>query len=332
MTTITTLFSKINDSQVISDRVKSVASNLARIIVFPLLGILGFLLLWSVAAQNINTSLGKFPGPAAVVEQFGNLYDEHVREGQKADDFYARQEKRNAARVASDPGYEPRIRDYTGKETFLDQIVTSLVTVISGFLLAAILAIPLGIAVGLSRPLNAAVNPIVQIFKPVSPLAWLPLVTMVVSAVYDTPDPSIPKAFLNSMITVTLCCLWPMVINTSVGVASIDSDLVNVSKVLRLPPLTHVRKIVLPASIPMIFTGMRLSFGVAWMVLIAAEMLAQSPGLGKFVWDEFQNGSSDSLSRIMAAVLTIGFIGFLLDRGMLQIQRYVSWDKASADR
>ncbi|GAB3095302.1 ABC transporter permease [Aestuariicella hydrocarbonica] len=332
MTTITTLFSKINDSQLGSDRVKSMASELARIIVFPLLGVLVFLLLWSVAAQNINTSLGKFPGPAAVVEQFGSLYDEHVREREKADAFYERQEKRNAARVAKDPDYVSKVRDYTGKETFLDQIVTSLVTVISGFLLAAIIAIPLGIAVGLSRPLNSAVNPIVQIFKPVSPLAWLPLVTMVVSAVYDTPDPAVPKSFLNSMITVTLCCLWPMVINTSVGVASIDSDLVNVSKVLRLPPLTHVRKIVLPASIPMIFTGMRLSFGVAWMVLIAAEMLAQNPGLGKFVWDEFQNGSSDSLSRIMAAVLVIGFIGFLLDRGMLQIQRYVSWDKASADR
>ena len=123
-----------------------------------------------------------------------------------------------------------------------------------------------------------------------------------------------------------------MVINSSVGVASIDSDLLNVSKVLRLPALKHIQKIVLPASIPMIFTGMRMSLGIAWMVLIAAEMLAQSPGLGKFVWDEFQNGSSNSLSRIMAAVLVIGFIGFLLDRGMLQLQRWVSWDKSSATR
>jgi nitrate/nitrite transport system permease protein len=88
-----------------------------------------------------------------------------------------------------------------------------------------------------------------------------------------------------------------------------------------------VQKIVLPASIPMIFTGMRLSLGVAWMVLIAAEMLAQNPGLGKFVWDEFQNGSSDSLARIMAAVVVIGFIGFLLDRGILALQHWVSWDQ-----
>ncbi|MYM63174.1 ABC transporter permease [Pseudomaricurvus sp. HS19] len=316
----------------LSANVKKIISDFTRWVVVPAIGVLVFMLLWSAAAQNIDTSLGKFPGPAAVWEQFGTLYDEHVTERQKAADFYERQEQRNAERVAKDPGYEPKIRAYTGKETFLDQIVTSLITVMSGFLLAVAIAVPLGIAVGLSKTLNAAVNPIVQIFKPVSPLAWLPLVTMVVSALYVSPDPMVAKSFLNSMITVTLCCLWPMVINTSVGVASIDSDLVNVSKVLRLPALTHVRKIVLPASIPMIFTGMRLSLGVAWMVLIAAEMLAQNPGLGKFVWDEFQNGSSDSLARIMAAVLVIGFIGFLLDRGMLQIQRFVSWDKSSADR
>jgi len=184
----------------------------------------------------------------------------------------------------------------------------------------------------LNKTLNAAVNPIIQTFKPVSPLAWLPLVTILVSALYVTDDPMVAKSFIVSMITVTLCCLWPMVINTSVGVASIDSDLVNVSRVLRLPALKHVQKIVLPASVPMIFTGMRLSLGIAWMVLIAAEMLAQNPGLGKFVWDEFQNGSSNSLSRIMAAVVVIGFIGFLLDRGMLQLQRWLSWDKASASR
>ncbi|NIB39996.1 ABC transporter permease [Pseudomaricurvus alkylphenolicus] len=330
--TATSIVSKLSDNQVLSPKAKDMVNNITRMAVIPLLGILGFLLLWSAAAQNIDTSLGKFPGPAAVWEQFGSLYEEHTTERGKEAAFYERQEKRNAARMEKDPDYVPKIRAYTGKETFLDQIATSLVTVMSGFLVAAAMAIPLGIAVGLSKTLNSAINPIVQIFKPVSPLAWLPLVTMVVSALYVSPDPMVSKSFLNSMITVTLCCLWPMVINTSVGVASIDSDLVNVSRVLRLPAMTHVRKIVLPASIPMIFTGMRLSLGVAWMVLIAAEMLAQNPGLGKFVWDEFQNGSSNSLARIMAAVLVIGFIGFLLDRGMLQLQRYVSWDKSSADR
>jgi len=332
MTTTTSIFGKIGDNAVLTERTKTIISDTTKWAVYPLIGLLVFLLLWSVAAQNINTSLGKFPGPSAVWQQFGSLYDEHSAEREKAEIFYDRQEKRNAIRLEKDPSYVVKTRAYTGKETFLDQIVTSLVTVMSGFLVAAAIAIPLGIAVGLSKPLNAAINPIVQIFKPVSPLAWLPLVTMVVSALYSSTDPMVSKSFLNSMITVTLCCLWPMVINTSVGVASIDSDLVNVSKVLRLPALTHVRKIVLPASIPMIFTGMRLSLGVAWMVLIAAEMLAQNPGLGKFVWDEFQNGSSNSLARIMTAVLVIGFIGFLLDRLMLQVQRYVSWDKSSADR
>ncbi|MEO0443270.1 MAG: ABC transporter permease subunit, partial [Pseudomonadota bacterium] len=132
--------------------------------------------------------------------------------------------------------------------------------------------------------------------------------------------------------TVTLCCLWPTLINTAVGVAGVSKDLNNVSQVLRLSWLTHVRKIVLPFSIPMIFTGLRLSLGIAWMVLIAAEMLSQNPGLGKFVWDEFQNGSSNSLGRIMVAILVIGFIGFLLDRMMLFIQQWVNWDKSAVVR
>ncbi len=314
------------------DLVKEKLFSGIKAVLAPVAGILVFLLLWSFAAQNIDTSLGKFPGPGAVSEQFKALYQEHVVEREKASVFYQRQDERNAKRIAQNPEYIPKVRAYTGKETFVDQIITSLITVMCGFLAAAIIAIPLGIAVGLSKTLNAAVNPIIQIFKPVSPLAWLPLVTMVVSALYISPDPIVPKSFLNSMITVTLCCLWPMVINTSVGVASIDADLVNVSKVLRLHALRHVQKIVLPASIPMIFTGMRLSLSIAWMVLIAAEMLAQNPGLGKFVWDEFQNGSSKSLSRIMTAIIVIGFIGFFLDRGMLQLQRLVSWDKTDAAR
>ncbi|WP_425457372.1 ABC transporter permease [Colwellia demingiae] len=309
---------------------KSVFNKITNALLLPVVGIAIFLALWSITAQSIHTSLGEFPGPNAVVKQFYSLYDEHTAEREKATAFYERQEVRNAKKLEKNPDYVVKTRAYTGKETFVDQILTSLVTVTCGFLLAAIIAIPLGIWMGLSVKLNSALNPIVQIFKPVSPLAWLPLVTMLVSAVYVSDDPMVSKSFLTSLITVSLCSLWPMVINTSIGVSSIDSDLLNVSKVLRLPTFTNIKKIVLPASIPMIFTGMRLSFGVAWMVLIAAEMLAQNPGLGKFVWDEFQNGSSESLARIMAAVVVIGFIGFLLDRIMLLLQRKVSWDKSSA--
>jgi nitrate/nitrite transport system permease protein len=133
------------------------------------------------------------------------------------------------------------------------------------------------------------------------------------------------RAVLISAITVALCSLWPTLINTTVGVASVDKDLLNVSRVLRLSWLAKVGRIVLPSSLEMIFTGLRLSLGVGWMVLIASEMLAQNPGLGKFVWDEFQNGSSQSLARIMVAVFTIGVIGFLLDRVMLTLQQLVSW-------
>ncbi|WP_394173506.1 ABC transporter permease [Thalassotalea litorea] len=322
----------LDREQSFSEQSLLLAGQKLKLALLPILGLLGFLLLWSIAANNVDTSLGKFPGPGAVATQFDNLYQEHVSEREKEQAFYERQHKRNADRVQKDPTYVPKIRAYTGKETFLDQILTSLKTVLSGFIVAAVIAIPLGIAIGLSQTLNQAINPIIQVFKPVSPLAWLPLVTMLVSALYVSDDPLFAKSFVNSLITVTLCCLWPMVINTSVGVASINQDWVNVSQVLRLPALTHVRKIVLPASIPAIFTGMRMSLGIAWMVLIAAEMLAQNPGLGKFVWDEFQNGSSQSLSRIMTAVIVIGLIGFLLDRAMLQLQRWLSWDKASAKR
>jgi len=180
--------------------------------------------------------------------------------------------------------------------------------------------VPLGVLCGLSPIVNAALNPLIQSFKPVSPLAWLPIVTMVVSATYVSDDPMFDKSFLNSAITVTLCSLWPTLINTALGVSAIDKDLLNVGRVLKLGWMKKVFKLVLPSSLPLIFTGLRLSLGVGWMVLIAAEMLAQNPGLGKFVWDEFQNGSSASLAKIMVAVFTIGIIGFLLDRLMLTLQ------------
>ncbi|MBD3820778.1 MAG: ABC transporter permease [Thiotrichales bacterium] len=298
----------------------------------PLAGILVFLLLWQGAASHIHTSLGQFPGPVQTYQQFAALEDEAKAEAQKEKVFYQRQEERNAKRLEKNPDAKVLIRDYVGPPTFFDQIGRSLITVMSGFILASLIAIPIGIIIGLSSNAYSAMNPLIQVFKPVSPLAWLPLVTMVVSAVYTSNDPMFDKAFLNSMFTVLLCCLWPTIINTAAGVATVTQDLKNVSQVLQLSWWTHVRKIVLPCSIPMMFTGLRISLGIAWMVLIAAEMLAQNPGLGKFVWDEFQNGSTNSLGRIMVAVIVIGIVGFILDRGMLMIQRAVSWDKSVALR
>ncbi len=296
-------------------------------LMIPFLAFLLFLGIWGGTASQIETSLGQVPGPTKVWEQTKTLYDEHVAERVKEDKFYERQDVRNAKKLEKNPDATIKVRPYTGKPTFIDQMFTSLYTVLTGFIIASLIAIPIGIVSGLSSTVHRAINPLIQIFKPVSPLAWLPIVTMIVSAVYVSDDPMFSKSFLNSAITVTLCCMWPTIINTAIGVSTIDNDLINVSRVLRLSWFTKIYKIVLPSSIPMIFAGLRLSLGIGWMVLIAAEMLAQNPGLGKFVWDEFQNGSSNSLARIMVAVFAIGFIGFLLDRTMLYLQQRVSWDK-----
>jgi nitrate/nitrite transport system permease protein len=290
----------------------------------PVLALVLFLLAWAGVAARIDTSLGALPGPAAVWTEAKNLVAEHDAERERRAEFYARQEVRNAEALAENPNADVRVRRYTGKPTYFDQIRTSLVTVFTGFVLGMLVAVPLGVFAGSSTTVNAAINPLVQIFKPVSPLAWLPIVTMVVSAVYVSADPLLEKSFITSAITVTLCSLWPTLINTALGVASIDKDLMNVGRVLRLNWVTQVFRIVLPSALPLIFTGLRLSLGVGWMVLIAAEMLAQNPGLGKFVWDEFQNGSSESLARILVAVFTIGIIGFLLDRIMLALQAAVT--------
>ncbi len=291
-----------------------------RLLGVPLLAILAFLALWATLAPTVQTSLGAVPGPSQVWTEAVNLHKDAVAKGKKEDAFYAKVEQLN--QKLRDKGQEDRIKErvFTGAPTYYDQIWTSIKTVFFGFLIATAIAVPLGIMAGLSPLANAAINPLIQIFKPVSPLAWLPIVTMVVSATYVGTDGWFSKSFLNSAITVTLCSLWPTLINTALGVASIDKDLVNVSKVLKMGTWTKITKLVLPSALPLIFTGLRLSLGVGWMVLIAAEMLAQNPGLGKFVWDEFQNGSSQSLAKIMVAVFTIGIIGFLLDRLMYAIQ------------
>ncbi|MFQ8431516.1 ABC transporter permease [Amaricoccus sp. W119] len=294
----------------------------ARLLGIPLIAIALFLFAWGQLAPRVQTSLGALPGPGAVWEQAVALHEDYRVDQQKEADFFARQEVRNAELAAQ--GQPVRLHAYTGAPTFYDQIWTSIQTVLFGFAIATLVAVPVGILCGLSPTVNLGLTPLIQIFKPVSPLAWLPIVTMVVSALYTTTSGGMSKSFLVSAITVTLCSLWPTLINTGVGVASIDKDLVNVGRVLKLSTWTKITKLVLPSALPLIFTGLRLSLGVGWMVLIAAEMLAQNPGLGKFVWDEFQNGSSNSLARIMVAVLTIGIIGFLLDRIMFAIQSAVS--------
>lgn len=272
----------------------------------PVVGVLGFIGLWAVLAPTVHTSLGTLPGPGDVWEAFKGLMVEY------------------AAARAEAAAAEAGGSTYSGPPTFIDQIFTSLKTVGMGFTLASLAAVPLGLVAGMSKRVNAAINPIVQVMRPISPLAWLPIVTMVVSASIANDDGGLPKSFIISAIVVMMCSMWPTLINTAVGTASIDKDLLNVARVLRLGWFDKLTKLVLPSSLPFIFTGMRLSLGVGWMVLIAAEMLAQNPGLGKFVWDEFQNGNEKSLARIMVAVVVIGLIGVMLDRIMMALQAFVS--------
>jgi nitrate/nitrite transport system permease protein len=283
-----------------------------------------FVLLWSQAAARVETPIGALPGPASVVEAAGALLAEHAAERARAAEFAARMEEKRVAAFAA--GETWKERSYAGKPTYLDQIATSLLTVFTGFLIASAVAVPLGVLCGTSSVFYAALNPLIQLFRPVSPLAWLPIVMILVSALYTSQDPWFEKSFLSSAITVALCSLWPTLVNTALGVSSIERDHLNVARVLRLSWPVRLRRIIVPSALPWIFTGLRLSLGVGWMVLIAAEMLAQNPGLGKFVWDMFQNGSSQTLAQILVAVFTIGGIGFALDRVMLQLQRWVSHD------
>ena len=321
----------------------------------PIIAFGVFLLLWASAAKNIETKYGTLPTPVEVWGAAAALVQDHQDTRAKEQSFYASQEAKAAKFSAASAMLSKRAATLTGsaKEsalakiekidakaagamsakfsaspTYLDQIMTSLKTVFAGFVVASLIAIPLGVLCGMSPLFRSALSPIIQIFKPVSPLAWLPIVMIVVGALYTThPDHAwFEKSFLSSALTVALCSLWPTLTNTALGVASIEKDHLNVAKVLNLGFWVRIRKIVIPSSLPLIFAGLRISLGVGWMVLIAAEMLAQNPGLGKFVWDMFQNGSSQTLAQIMVAVFTIGVIGFLLDRCMVALQKSVSFD------
>ncbi|MFI4876459.1 MAG: ABC transporter permease subunit [Blastopirellula sp. JB062] len=219
---------------------------------------------------------------------------------------------------------------YAKPPTFFDQVFTSVKCVFVGFLMATGIAVPIGVICGLNRVVMASLTPLISLFKPVSPIVWLPIVFIVVGGLIDRPDEAwVKPAFLSSAITVALCSLWPTLVNTALGVASIDRDHLNVARVLRLGLWDRLTKIVIPSALPLIFTGLRISLGVGWMVLIAAELLSSSPGLGKFVWDMFNNGSSDTFSQMLLTVFVVGVVGLLLDRIMIVFQRLVSFDGGS---
>ncbi|MCV9388175.1 ABC transporter permease [Reichenbachiella ulvae] len=275
-----------------------------------------------IEAGNVSCQPNTLPSPKQVWGAYLSLLDDHRNIAKKKDEFEEKTAKINAKRAEN--GEDPIT--YTGRPSFVDQIKTSIKTVFAGFLLSALIAIPIGIIIGLSSTLRTSFNWLIQIFKPVSPVVWLLLVFMIIKTLIT--DPNLDKSFMISFISVGLCAMWATLVNTSMGVSTVDKDFMNVSKVLRLSVGKNIFKVILPASFPLIFTGLRITLSVAWMVLIAIELLAQSPGLGSFVWEEFQNGANDSNAKIIVAMFVIGIIGFALDRIMLTIQKFVSFDKS----
>jgi nitrate/nitrite transport system permease protein len=191
------------------------------------------------------------------------------------------------------------------------QLAYSLARVLSGFALAALVAIPLGFVIGMSPLLHRALNPFIQVLKPISPLAWMPL------ALYTIKDSA-----TSSIFVIFICSLWPMLINTAFGVASVRRDWLNVARTLEVSPLRKAFKVILPAAAPTIMTGMRISMGIAWLVIVAAEMLVGGLGIGYFVWNEWNNLS---LANVIFAILVIGIVGMLLDTVFARLQRRVTY-------
>ena len=211
--------------------------------------------------------------------------------------------------VLSDPFY---IENQDDKGLFW-QILASLERVFAGFGLAIIIGVPIGLMVGMSKSIQYALEPFIQIFKPVSPLAWLPLLLFVFQDINTT---AISTIFVTS--------IWPIIINTALGVKSVNEDYLNVAKVLQFSPMEKVSKIILPVAVPYIFTGMRLSLGIAWLVIVAAEMLTGGIGIGFWIWDEYNNLA---YHNIIIGIILVGLIGFILDVIMGKIADYFDYRK-----
>src|SRR5215510_6509605 len=202
---------------------------------------------------------------------------------------------------------DPFFKDGEMNQGILRFAFLSLIRVAMGFLLAIAIGTPLGFLLGLSTKFHQTFDPVIQVLRPISPLAWLPLGLVI----FKQSEPA-------ALFTIALCAMWPTVINTALGVRSISTEYLNVGRVLKLSPLKTLRKIMIPATLPYMFTGYRLSLGMAWLVIVAAEMLTGSPGLGGFLWQEY---NSLVYSHILLSVLAIGLIGFALDRLMSVIER-----------
>jgi nitrate/nitrite transport system permease protein len=193
------------------------------------------------------------------------------------------------------------------------QLAYSIYRVLTGFFLAALLAIPIGFLIGMSPLMQKALNPFIQVLKPISPLAWMPLALFIIK-----------DSETSSIFVIFICSIWPMLINTAFGVASVRKDWVNVARTHELSALRTATTVILPAAAPTILTGMRISIGIAWLVIVAAEMLVGGTGIGYYVWNEWNNLD---LTSVIFSILMIGIIGMLLDLALSAATRLVEYEE-----
>ena len=191
------------------------------------------------------------------------------------------------------------------------QLAYSLVRVSIGYGIAVLIAVPLGFLIGMSDLMYRALDPFIQVLKPISPLAWMPL------ALYTIKDSDISSVFV-----IFICSVWPILINTAFGVASVRKEWVNVARTLEVSRLRMAFRVILPAAAPTIMTGMRIAISIAWLVIVAAEMLVGGTGIGYFVWNEWNNLS---ITSILVAILSIGLIGMILDQGLARLSKLVTY-------
>ena len=267
------------------------------------LGLLaGFLVLWQVAVS------GTGPVGPAMDPEYAKLMGITATTGKSAmpgplDVFHSLVE------ILRDPFY---VHGQNDKGLGI-QLLYSIGRVAVGYGLAVLVAIPAGFLIGMSPLMRRALDPFIQVLKPVSPLAWMPL------ALYTIKDSNISSVFV-----IFICALWPMLINTAFGVASVRSEWRNVARTLEVGPIRQAFTVILPAAAPTILTGMRISIGIAWLVIVAAEMLVGGTGIGYFVWNEWNNLS---ITHVIVSILVIGIVGMVLDQILGRAQRAVTFSE-----
>lgn len=271
-----------------------------RSLVLSVLILVVLLLAWHIA--TIPTT-----GAQVVDEEYAKLVGAQAATGQKSAFPTPLDVGKKLVEQLSDPFYDRGPND----KGIGIQLAWSISRVGLGFLLAAIVAIPLGFVIGMSRVVFKALDPFIQVLKPISPLAWMPL------ALFTLKDSNISAIFV-----IFICSVWPMLINTAFGVASVRKEWMDVSRTLEVNPLRKAFLVVLPAAAPTIMTGMRISIGIAWLVIVAAEMLVGGTGIGYFVWNEWNNLS---IANILVAVFLIGVIGMMLDMMFARLQKAVTY-------